>query len=807
MAKRRRRRGRKRRRKQPIAAAFSRRKRIILGCSIVGVGLGLVWMLWPFWQLSAQLDQARTSKPSRLYGRPFSVARGSLVRAQDLISEVERLGYREVEDAPERAGEFRSRGGVFKVFLRERPTPTGWLAAGILEVRFQSGRIFSISWRGQPVERAALEAPVLASFVGSDRREKRPVMLDEVPDIFVKAVLAAEDASFYEHPGLSLRGITRATWANLRGLELQQGGSTLTQQLVKNVFLTHERTLARKLREVVLAVLVDSRHGKEEILSGYLNEIYWGSSSSVNLIGVGAAAWAYFGKHPSELDLCESALLAGMIHSPGSYSLRKAPQRAVERRNWVLTRMREQGWLTPEEAEHAASQELCYSPHAVPVRNAPYFLDLAAAEAQRRFGLDHLEATGYVLLSTLDRRSQASAEEAVSWGLDALEKGWEKSRGRQGELQAALVSIEPLTGEILAYLGGRDYRASQFDRVAQARRQAGSAFKPIVYATAFERGTVSPASFVEDAPLTVQLANRRWSPQNSDGDFRGRVTVRTALERSLNIPTVRLALDVGLPAIVETARDLGIQTPLEKVPALALGAFEVTPLDLATVYATLAAGGVRSSVHALRGVLDPAGEPVAGDALPKPVRALSAEATFVLTSVLRGVVEAGTGAGVRQQGLNDPVAGKTGTTNDRRDSWFGGYSPERATLVWVGYDDNSATRLSGARAALPIWTRFSYEVRPVGGYGLPVQPPGVLTAVIDPASGELATGLCPDVITEFFLSDDLPERICRLHNEWSDWDSQVVAEDPTWRSERRKRRPWRWLTRVFKGKKRSDKRP
>ncbi|MCP4202469.1 MAG: PBP1A family penicillin-binding protein [bacterium] len=806
MAKRRRRRSRKRRKRKSLAQAFSGYRRAILAASVVLVGLGLLWTLWPFWQLSARLDQARASRPSRLYGRPLSVAIGSVVRTRDLTGELDRLGYREVESAPARAGEFRNAPGALTVFVRERPTPAGWRSPGVLETRFRSGRVSAITWQGQAVESASLEAPILASFVGSDRREKRPIALAEVPDQFVEAVLAAEDASFYKHAGLSLRGIGRATWANLRGLELQQGGSTLTQQLVKNIFLTHERTLARKLREVVLAILVDLRYEKEEILSGYLNEIYWGSSSTVNLIGVGAASWAYFGKHPSELDLCESALLAGMIHSPGSYSLRKSPERAIERRNWVLTRMKSLGWLSPEEAERTASRGLCYSPHAVPVRSAPYFLDLAAAEAERRFGLDRLDSAGYVLLSTLDHRSQRAAEEAVAWGLEALEKGWEKSRGRQGELQAALVSIEPETGEILAYLGGRDYRASQFDRASLARRQAGSAFKPIVYAAAFEKGTVSPASFVEDAPLTVLLANRRWSPQNSDGDFRGWVTVRTALERSLNIPTVRVALDVGLPAIVETAHGLGVQTPLEEVPALALGAFEVTPLDLATVYATLAAGGVRSSAHALRGVLDSAGQPIGGTPLPKPVRALSAEATFVLTSVLRGVVEQGTGAGVRRQGLLDPVAGKTGTTNDRRDSWFGGYSPGRATLVWVGYDDNSATQLSGARAALPIWTRFTYKVRPVGGYSVPVQPRGVLTAVIDPASGQLATGACPDVITEFFLEDDLPERICRLHGDWQDWSSTVVVGDPNWRLQRPKRRPWRWLSKVF-GKKRGGKKP
>lgn len=768
------------------------------------MALALLWMLWPFWQLSAQLDQARASKPTRLLGRPYPLAVGAAVRSEDLEAEVERLGYRKREEAPSGPGEYRVSRGGFTAHLRRRPTPRGWQAPGLLDVRVRSDRIVEITWQGEQVERAALEAPVLASFVGSERREKRPVSLDEMPDHFIKAVLAAEDASFFKHQGLSIRGIARAAWVNLRGLELQQGGSTLTQQLVKNIFLTHERTFARKLREVILAVLVDLRYDKEEILSAYLNEIYWGSASSVNLIGVGSASWAYFGKHPSELELCEAAVLAAMIRSPGNYSFSKAPERALERRNWVLGRMQGLGWLTAEEVGRTTALPLCHDPHPVPVRQAPYFLDLAATEAANRFGIDRLEDAGYVLLSTLDRHSQEAAEQSVSWGLDALEAGWEKSRGRQGQLQAALVSIDPRTGAILAYLGGRDYRVSQFDRASQARRQAGSAFKPIVYAAALERGVVTPATFVEDSPLTVALANRRWSPQNSDGDFRGWVTVRAALERSLNIPTVRVALNLGLPAIVETADDLGIRSPLEAVPALALGAFEVSPLDLATVYATLAAGGIRPPVHALRGVLDPAGQPVEGKPLEDPVRALSPEAAFLTTTILHGVLERGTGTGVRDQGLYDPLAGKTGTTNDRRDSWFAGYSPDRAALVWVGYDDNAATQLSGARAALPIWTRFAFKARPVGGYGAPVQPPGVVTAVIDPTTGELATGRCLEVITEFFLADDVPERICRLHGEWNDW---AVAAEPTWRSERPKRRPWRWLSRVFKGKKKRGKSP
>lgn len=423
MAKRRPRRRAKGARGRKARAVFSRRRLAIFGAVSLLVGLGLAWTLWPFWQLSARLDEVRTTRPSRLYGRALELEVGALVKIRDLESELELLGYRRTEASPASAGGYRIAGGVGEIFLRSRPTVSGWQGPARVVLRSKSGRITSITLDGRPVESAGLEAPVLATFVGQDRREKRPVSLEEVPEALIHAVLAAEDAAFFKHSGLSLRGMARAAWANLRDREVQQGGSTLTQQLVKNVFLTHERTLARKLREIVLAVLVDWRYDKQRILNGYLNEIYWGSSDSVSLIGVGAASWAYFGKRAHELDLCESALLAGMIHSPGSYSLRRTPERALERRNWVLARMSDLGWLSEQDAERGSTRDLCYSPHPVPVRSAPYFLDLAAAEAASRYRIGHLETAGYDLLSTLDHRAQSAAEESVAWGLEALEKG------------------------------------------------------------------------------------------------------------------------------------------------------------------------------------------------------------------------------------------------------------------------------------------------------------------------------------------------------------------------------------------------
>jgi len=299
---------------------------------------------------------------------------------------------------------------------------------------------------------------------------------------------------------------------------------------------------------------------------------------------------------------------------------------------------------------------------------------------------------------------------------------------------------------------------------------------------------------LEDAPLSVRRAGRTWSPQNSDRAFRGWVTARQALEESLNVPTARLAMQVGLARVVDVARALGIESRLQAVPALALGAFEVSPLELAAVYSVFAAGGMRVPVHGLSAVLDSEGKPLPGGALAEPVRALSPQANYLVVSTLQGVIERGTGASARIQGVTDPLAGKTGTTNGRRDSWFGGFSPDRATLVWVGYDDNSKTRLSGARAALPVWARFTWSVRPRDGYPVFRQPRGIATAAIDPLSGELATDDCPKVLTEVFLEGAVPTRVCHLHAGWSRDDAGAEGG----------KKRWRWLKRVFGRDKKKD---
>ncbi len=529
---------------------------------------------------------------------------------------------------------------------------------------------------------------------------------------------------------------------------------------------------------------MEVRYSKDTILEAYLNEIYWGKSGPANILGLGAASRAYFGKDASQLTLEEAATLAGMIQAPATYLPTKHPEKAMERRDWVLERMKELGWITEERYQQALDTPIRVVPEkVVPRPFAPYFAEAVETEADERFGIDNLPDEGYVLFSTIRWRDQRQAERSVASGLATLEGGLERIRRGKDPLQAALISVDPNNGAILAYVGGRDFSVSQFDRVSKARRQAGSTFKPVVYAAAFAEAVVSPASLLKDSPITVKARGMNWKPQNYDRGFRGPVTVRTALEQSLNIPTVRLALQVGLSRIIDLAQDMGLEGNFEPVPALALGAFEATPYQMAVTYATFANGGSRPALHGVAAVFDPEGESILGDDLPAPQRVIPPQAAYVVTSILQGAMDHGTATPARSYGIRDRLAGKTGTTNDRRDNWFAGYSPDRVTVVWVGYDDNARTKLSGARAALPIWSRFTLAVRPPGGYPTFVPPQGVVTLAVDPATGQIATEACPHRISEIFPEWQAPTEPCRLHGGgrpemWANANPDGIPVDP-----------------------------
>jgi len=734
-----------------------RGRRIALAAAaVVGLAVALaLWVIWPYARALGQIGADPARSPSRLYARPEVLLTGEPVSADRVAAALEAAGYRPAPDGGDEIapGRYRFDGTRLAVRLRHRPTPDGEAPPELVEVFVSGGRVSRLRVDGREARRAELEAPLLASYYGEEVREVWPVPVAELPPHVVRAVLAAEDDGFYRHLGLSLSGTLRAAWVNLRSGEVEQGGSTLTQQLVKNAFLTPERSLVRKVREAALAVVVDLLHPKREILRAYLDRIYLGTGGGVNYHGLGTASRAYFSKDPRELTVGEAAALAGMIRSPATLSPVGRPEASRERRDEVLTRMGELGWLTEDELAAALAEPLGTAPFGVGRRRAPHFAVAAAAEARERFGVRRLGDRGYTLFATLSAGEQELAQRAVREGLEAL----------GGGLEGALVSVQPRTGAVRAWVGGRDFRDSQFDRVRQARRQAGSAAKPIVLAAALAAGTASAATRIEDAPLEVDMDGRTWRPRNSDGRFRGPVTVRTAVEQSLNVPTVRLAMAVGLDEVAATARALGVEGEVPELPSSALGAFEVSPYELARVYATLAAGGQRPAIHGLRAAYDAEGRRLEDREPPRSEPALDPAVAYVVTSVLEGTVDRGTGRAARRYLPGGPLAAKTGTSNRARDCWFAAYTPERVTVVWVGHDEFEPTRFSGARAALPVWGRYTAAAPPPRREEAFRVPPGVERRTVCTVSGLLPARWCPTRIDEAFLRGQAPRQTCDVH--------------------------------------------
>ncbi len=684
-----------------------------------------------------------------------ALAPGMSVRALDLAGTLDRLRYREVQATPTSPGHFYRGPDVWDIYLHgiaedgpPRPTP--------LRLELAEERITRLVLDGAPVPAATLEPETLTSVADRPGEEYRPVRLAEIPPTLLHAMLAAEDHRFFEHAGLDLRGLARAFWVNLRTGRVAQGGSTITQQLVKNRLLGAQRTFGRKLREAWLAAVIEWHYEKDQILESYLNEIYLGQRGGLAIRGVGAAAGSYFGKEVHQLTLAQAALLAGMVRAPNSYSPVLHPERSRQRRDTILGRLRDLGWASPADVEAARREPLRTRLAPAPGQLAPYFGDYVREELEDRLE-GGLGGVGNRVFTTLDPVLQRFAEQAVGRGLERLERAHARLRRAEPtqRLQAALIALDPTSGHIRALVGGRDYQASQFNRAVFARRQPGSAFKPFVYAAALGRLQEEPAftaaTFVEDEPLTVALDRETWSPRNYADRYEGRVTVRRALEQSLNAATVRIALETGLARVIRAARELGITSRLAPVPALALGAFEVNPLELARAYLPFANGGVRvdratavRAVHTADGTIGALDE-------PGTAQVITPAEAYLMTTLLEGVIASGTGGAAQPLQALGSVAGKTGTTNDGRDAWFVGYTPNLLALVWVGFDSDEVHGLSGSEGALPIWTEFMRQA--LDAYptpGTPV-PAGISLVKIDATNGRGATLFCPTVAREAFL--------------------------------------------------------
>jgi penicillin-binding protein 1B len=733
---------------------------LVFGTVIVFLSGGI------FVYLAVQVDKRfgakRWSVPATILSDTVILYPGRSLSLSDVTQMLERRLYRPSKTDELKPGEFQAGRDRLEVYFRDSQLPGKRLPSRLVTLQFQNGRLKAIASPQEPLPYLEIEPVVLDRLFGPERESRHLVNIRQVPQHLLDAVTAIEDHRFFEHPGVDWWAILRALWTDLRAGRVVQGGSTITQQLVKNYFLSSERTLRRKVMEAALALVIEVRYSKEEILEMYLNEIYLGQRGSVAVHGVGEAARYYFGRNVEDLTLAESAVLAGMIRAPNRYSPYRNPDACKERRAVVLHRMREIGKISPEELEAALSEPITVAPSHLPLKAAPYFTDYVRYQLEELYEPEVLASEGLLVHTSLHPELAFAAERAVVEGLRELEKARPRLKASDPEkaLQAVLLAVQPRTGEVLALVGGRDYAVSNYNRALFARRQPGSAFKPFVYLAALDQFTA--VSWLLDEPITYRTNGDLWSPRNYDGRYRGRVLFRDALAHSLNAATVNLAMQVGLERIITTAHALGIQSEMRPFPSLALGAFEVTPLELATAYATLANDGQRPFLLSLRRVVTAEGTVEQRrymdlESVTSPAKA------FLITHLLQAVVQEGTARRALSMGIDFPCAGKTGTTSDYRDAWFVGYTSDLLVLVWVGFDDNRSTGLSGSSGALPIWIRFMKSVEP---WMNPMEfqiPPGVVERLVCPVSGELATQYCPERIIEYFLPENTPRSACSYH--------------------------------------------
>ena len=718
-------------------------------------------------QLDARLAAGLTPPPAMVFGTPLELVPGLGLGLTGLADRLDELGYAR-RDLARRAGEYAVEPDSLTLIPREGPQE-GRLVRVLFAPAGAGGNGAHVAAieipPGRRAERLALDAPHLSTLHGRDRRRRRTVPLTEMPDDVVRAVLAAEDHRFFGHPGIDAVRIAGAAVTNLTGnRSYLVGASTLTQQLIKNTLLTPEQTLWRKLREQALALLLERRLPKPRILEMYLNEVYLGHRGSFAIHGVAQGARALFGKDLGNLTLGEAATMAGLIRAPQTHAPHRHPERARERRNGVLQAMVDLGLLTPDRAMVAAREPLGGVADSAD-REAPYLVDFVRSRIGDRLG-DWRDRDGALRIeTTLDLHLQRLAETAVREGLDRIGDG----RGARPEAppQAALVAVDPRSGAIRAMVGGRSYQESQFNRVEHARRQPGSVIKPFVYLAAFERAAhepgmrFTPASVIDDRPTTFRFGGRPWRPANYGGVYDGQVTARAALARSRNVAAVKVGELAGFRAVADLwAAASGGATP-PAYPSIVLGAFESTPLEVAAAYTVLANRGARARLHAVGRVT--AGEQLVHRAEDRPQPVARADSAFLVTSMLRSTLDTGTAAAARRNGFAHDAAGKTGTSNDLRDAWFVGFTPTLLTVVWVGMDDNSPLGLTGAEAALPIWTAFMRNALAERTMPEFMPPPRVTLVDVCADTGLRTGGGCPRVVTQAFASGTEPGARCSRH--------------------------------------------
>ncbi len=753
---------------RPKRSLFGRLVRLCLLFMGLGLGLLVPWLLWLNHLVTSEFEGRKWDLPSRVYARPLELYEGLAMSPLALERELESAGYRKVASA-DREGTWSGSGGNYIVFRRGFRFEDGHQEALKFRLGLDGGRVSRLASPagGGGLGLVRLDPAEIASIYPLHEEDRTLVSLDQVPDLLVTGLQAVEDRNFKHHHGVDPRGIARALWANVRARATVQGGSTLTQQLVKNYYLSNERSLPRKLNEALMALLLEWHYDKAEILEAYLNEVFLGQQGNHAIHGFGRASQHYFGQPLDQLETHQVALLVGMVKGASLYHPRRNPERALARRNQVLSSFAETGLLSEQKARVARDRPLDVTPGAAATGNRyPAFIDLVRDQLQRDYRESDLRSEGLRIFTTLSPAEQVAAEVAVRKGMQDL-----AARGLPNELQAALVLADVDSGEVRAVVGDRDPTARGFNRALNARRQVGSVIKPLVYLTALEHPErFNWLSRIEDEPISLRQADgTRWSPSNYDNRSHGEVSLLEALMRSYNQATVRLGMTVGLGEFTGKLQQLGVDRDIPGVPATLLGAVELTPLEVTQVYQSLAAGGFSVPLRAVVAVQTPSGETL--KRYPLRLRPLERrDALAVLNYGLTRVVTGGTASALPGLlGSEATIAGKTGTTNERRDSWFVGYTRDRLGVAWVGLDDNRPAGVTGSNAAMQVWAGL-FRALPLNPVSLDM-PEGAHWLWVDPEQQALSAEDCPDAIMMPFVEGSEPTTRTRCLARRDDDDS------------------------------------
>ena len=743
---------------------------LLLKLLLVALLLGVGYLIY----LDARITTTFTDKmwelPAKVYARPLELFAGADLKPDDLAYELEILGYRKVAHT-RKPGQVARNRGRFEIYTRGFDFPGEREPARRVLVDVGPAKVRSVTEKGQSVDLMRLDPAQIGGIYPSHGEDRLLVRLDAVPETLWQGLLAVEDQRFYQHLGFSLTGIARAAYSNLVSGRVVAGGSTITQQLVKNYYLTPERTIVRKLNEVLMAVLLELHYDKEQILESYINEVYLGQEGPRAIHGFALAARHYFDTPLEQLGLHQQALLVGMIKGPSLYNPLRNPKRALERRNVVLQLMVEQGVISGEHAMVARAMPLDLN-RAPRIRDTfPAYLDLVRRQLRLEYRDEQLTQEGLKILTAFDPIVQRQLERSTLEMMDKLDSS--------GDLESASVVTRLDSGEVAALVGGRRPSYAGFNRALDARRPAGSLLKPAVYLTALEQADrYSLASVLDDTSFSVPRAQGEpWEPRNFDRVEHGEVLLYQALANSYNLATARLGMELGIDNVADMLRRLGIEHAVPRVPALTLGAGEYSPLDMAVVYQTIAAGGFRSPLRSIRDVVDARGEPEKRYELLYD-RQVSLQAVYLLQYALLEAMQNGTG---RSGGARLPdwltVAGKTGTTNEGRDSWFAGFSGDLMAVTWVGRDDNGATGLTGSSGALQLWAHFmAHASKRALNYNM---PEGIAVSTIDSSSGYLTGEGCPNARSVPFIAGSEPRHKTRCapkKNGIRDWFQSLFGD-------------------------------